>query len=80
MLQRACKAANVRYGRTAGGITWHTATRATGATRMLRDRTDLRTVQQVGNWKDIRSVQSYLETDTRAARRAVNRIGGVTGT
>lgn len=81
MLQRACARAKIPYGRAVGGITWHTATRATGATRMLRDGIDLRIVQKVGNWADIRSAQSYLESDSRAERRAVNQIGRrVTGT
>jgi integrase len=75
MLKRACKAARVPYGRGIGGVTFHTATRATGATRMLRSGVDLRTVQQIGNWSDIRSAQSYFEADRRVERRAVNTIG-----
>ncbi len=77
MLKRACARCHppIPYGRMAGGITWHTATRATGATRMLRKGADLRVVQGVGNWKDIRSVQTYLHSDKKAERNAVNLIG-----
>lgn len=71
MLERACKRAKIPYGWTNGGITFHTATRATGATRMLRKGFDLRTVQGAGNWKDIRAVQEYLHTDDAEVRRAV---------
>lgn len=75
MLERACKRAGVPYGRAAGGVTFHTATRASGATRMLRAGTDPRTVQGVGHWEDFRSLQDYLETDDRLKQQAVNTIG-----
>lgn len=73
LLQRACKRANIPYGRGIG-VTFHTATRATGATRMLRAGKDPRTVQAVGNWKDFRSMQRYLHPDTQHMREAVNAI------
>jgi integrase len=77
ILKRACDTAKpkIPYGRAIGGVTFHTATRATGATRMLRAGEDLRTVQKVGNWADLRSVQAYLEPNLKGERRAVNRIG-----
>lgn len=77
MLQRACARCTppVPYGRVAGGITFHTGTRATGATRMLRAGHDVKTVQAVGNWKDLRSMQTYLETDRTLTTAAVNTIG-----
>ena len=76
-LRRACARCRpkVPYGRAVAGVTFHTATRATAATRMLRSGIDLRTVQEVGNWEDLRSVQRYLHTDARRTRQAVNRIG-----
>lgn len=77
LLQRACKRANIPYGR-GQGVTFHTATRATGATRMLRAGKDPRTVQAVGNWKDFRSMQRYLHPDTEHMREAVNAIAPVT--
>ncbi len=75
MLRRACTRAKLPYGRTMGGVTFHTATRASGATRMLRAGVDPRTVQAVGNWHDFRSMQEYLQTDDRLMRQAVNTIG-----
>lgn len=50
MLQRACAAAKVPYGRV-NGLTFHWATRRTGATRMLTHGVDIGTVQKVGRWK-----------------------------
>lgn len=75
MLKRACHRARVPYGRAVGGLTFHTATRASGATRMLRAGVDPSTVQAVGNWRDFRSMQEYLQTDDRLMRQAVNQIG-----
>jgi integrase len=77
MLKRACARCTppVPYGRAVAGITFHTGTRATGATRMLQAGADLRTVQGVGNWKDIRSVQDYLHTDEPHKQAAVALIG-----
>lgn len=77
MLRSACKRAGLRYGRGLG-LTFHTATRASGATRMLRAGVDPKTVQAVGNWKDFRAMQTYLQTDDRLRREAVNRVGGAT--
>lgn len=77
-LRRMCEQAGVPYGRAIGGITFHTGTRATGATRMLQRGHDLRTVQEVGNWGDIRSVQEYLHTDRAHVRAAVESIGAPT--
>jgi hypothetical protein len=78
MLERACKRAKIPYGRAAGGVTFHTATRATGATRMLRQHVDPATVQAIGNWKDFRAMQEYLEPDAAHMTRAVNLIAPIT--
>lgn len=77
MLQRACARCHppIPYGRAVKGITFHTSTRATGATRMLRAGIDLRTLMEVGNWKDVRAAQEYLTSDQALKRRAVNQIG-----
>lgn len=75
-LQRACAACTppIPYGRAIGGITFHTATRATGATRMLQRGVDPRTVQSVGNWASFEQMGTYLHTDTERKRRAVELI------
>lgn len=76
LLQRACTRAGIPYGRAQGGITWHSATRATGATRMLQAGADPTTVQAVGHWRDVRAMQRYLHTDDARLRAAVDTIGG----
>lgn len=75
LLKRACARCvpPIPYGRGIG-VTFHTATRATGATRMLRAGVDPRTVQAVGNWKDFRAMQEYLQPDSAHLRAAVNTI------
>lgn len=73
MLKAACKRAKIRYGRGIG-ITFHTGTRATGATRMLRAQVDPKTVQRVGNWKDPRAMDLYLHSSPALMRAAVNTI------
>lgn len=71
-LKRKCHQAKIPYGRGIGGVTFHTATRATGATRLLREGADLRTLQEAGNWRDIRSVQEYLHADHARLKEAMN--------
>ncbi len=47
-----CKLADVPYGKAQGGVTFHWATRRTGATRMLMQHgVPLPVVQRHGNWK-----------------------------
>lgn len=74
LLQRACKAAvpRVPYGRAIAGITWHTGTRATGATRMLRAGADAKTVQAIGHWASLEQMGEYLQTDMDLMAAAVN--------
>lgn len=74
MLKRACKRAKIPYGRAVAGVTFHTATRATGATRMLQAGVDPKTVQEIGNWKTLEQMADYLVTDMGLKRAAVNRI------
>jgi Phage integrase family len=51
-LEYLCRKAKLPYGRTKGGITFHWATRRTGATRFLIDQqAPLAIVQKQGNWK-----------------------------
>ena len=47
-----CKKAGLRYGRQHGGLTFHWATRRTGATRYLLEKgAPISAVQKQGNWK-----------------------------
>jgi integrase len=47
-----CTKAGLRYGRTHGGLTFHWATRRTGATRYLLEKgAPISAVQKQGNWK-----------------------------
>jgi integrase len=71
LLQRACKRAGVPYGRAHGGITFHTGTRATGATRLLRAGVDPKTVQAIGNWASFDQMGDYLQTDMDRKRAAI---------
>ncbi len=51
-LEYLCTRAGLTYGRTKGGITWHWATRRTGATRLLvKKKVPISVVQRLGNWK-----------------------------
>jgi integrase len=76
MLESACAKAGVPYGRAHGGITFHWATRRTGATRMIQANVDLKTVQAIGHWKtaDV-MLDIYAEADPKAARAAVELVG-----
>ena len=63
-VQRAAKACGIPWGLEQGGIVWHTATRATGATRLLRDHgIDIRTVQLMGGWRSLDQMAEYLGLD-----------------
>ncbi len=74
MFARACKRAGVPYGRGAMRVTWHTTTRASGATRMLQRGVDPATVQQIGHWADLKVMSTYLQTNDARKRDAVERI------
>lgn len=64
IVRRAIKRAGIRWGLTNHGVVWHTMTRATGATRLLRDyRVDVRTVQLIGGWKSLDQMAAYLGVD-----------------
>jgi integrase len=73
LLERLCKRAGVPYGRKKGGITFHWATRRTGATRMLiNKRIPVPVVQRQGTWKnpDV-MLQIYAEADRKSLLAAV---------
>ncbi len=73
VLKRLCHRARVPYGRAKGGLTFHWATRKTGATRLIVDRhAPVPAVQRQGNWKTADVLLSlYAEADTKAQQRAV---------
>jgi integrase len=73
MLEAACARAGLPWGRRQSGITFHWATRRTGATRLIRDRrVDLKTVQQIGGWKRPEvMLDIYAETNDEALLAAV---------
>lgn len=82
-LRRACARCTppIPFGRAAGGITFHGATRATGATRMLRAQVDPRTVQKIGNWASFTTMGRYLaagDMDVRAKAVELIAPGAVT--
>jgi integrase len=74
-LEYLCQQARppIPYGRKAGGLTFHWATRRTGATRMLiRDRVAVPIVQRIGGWKKPAVLlEIYSEADRRDLLRAV---------
>lgn len=75
-LKRVCAKAGVRYGRKQGGLTFHAATRHTGATRMAAAGVDLRTIQEVGGWANINMLQKYVHPASQTLRDAVEKVGG----
>jgi len=76
MLEYACERAGLDYGRAKGGLTFHWATRRTGATRMIQRKVDLKTVQAIGHWKTADVVLDiYAEANPTKARAAVELVG-----
>jgi hypothetical protein len=78
MLEWACKKAAIPYGRYTG-ITWHTATRHTGATRLSEAGYNTLVIQQVGGWKSAAMVRRYSHLDAVKAEavEAIGRSGSV---
>jgi integrase len=61
---KATAQAGLPWGLKRDGINWHTATRASGATRMLREyKVDIRTIQLLGNWSSLDQLSEYLGID-----------------
>jgi integrase len=79
-LQRACVQAGLPYGRTRHGITFHWATRRTGATRMIQRGGEkaIGVVQRIGGWKDpsvlIGIYQETMNSELQAAVDSVSPI------
>jgi len=68
VIKKLCKKAGVAYGKKLGGITFHWATRKTGATRLvLEQKTPIPIVQRQGDWKTSDVLMSiYAEADDAA--------------
>lgn len=73
MFELYCLKAGVRYGRKRG-VTWHSATRHTGATRMVTGGADLRTVQEIGGWASLDMLQRYSHPGLAQKRAAVDLV------
>lgn len=74
MLEAGCKRAGIPYGRGIG-LTFH-GLRHEGASRMLEQGVDVKTVQELGGWTDMRAIQRYLHPTEARKTAAVERIGG----
>lgn len=72
-LKRKCERAKVPYGRAKGGITFHSF-RHTGASRLLEEGVDVRTVQELGGWASLRMLERYTHPTLATKRKAVERI------
>jgi integrase len=77
VLREACERAQLPYGRKDQGITFHWATRRTGASRIIRKGGEkvIAIAQQLGNWKDAKVlIGIYQETTTADMIAAVESI------
>lgn len=72
------RAAKIPAGRKADGLTFHSL-RHTGASRMLAAGVDIKTVQQLGGWKNLRVLERYLHPTDAQRREAVETIGRASG-
>ena len=80
-LEYLCKKAGVTYGRKQGGITFHWATRRTGATRLLIAKGQpIPVVQRLGDWKhpDV-LLAIYAEAQREDLLKAVGASGSEAG-
>lgn len=74
MLEHACARTTppIPFGRANRGITFHWGTRRTGASRMIANNVDPKTVQRIGHWATAELVLDiYAEAIDANARRAV---------
>ena len=72
-----CERAKIPLGRKDGGISFH-CLRHTGASRMLARGVDVKTVMELGGWKNLHVLEKYLhptDAQKRAAVEAVSRRG-----
>jgi len=68
----------VKAGLKGRGITPHTL-RHTFATHLIRNGTDIRTVQELLGHSDIQTTARYLHSDTRTKQLAVDKLDGLLG-
>lgn len=74
IVRRAAKRAGLRWGLRDHGVVWHTMTRASGATRMLREfGVDIRTVQLIGGWSSLDQMAQYLGIESAAEPASASR-------
>lgn len=76
VFQKLCAKAHVKYGRAKGGLTFHWATRKTGATRLVNERrAPIPAVQRQGNWKtpDV-LLAIYAEANRAGQSRAIRAL------
>lgn len=74
MFMTACQRARVATGRATGGISFH-CLRHTGASRMLAAGVDVKTVMEIGGWKNLKVLERYLHANEDRKLSAVNHIG-----
>lgn len=64
VVRQAVERADLPWGLKNHGVVWHTMTRASGATRLIRDYgIDVRTVQLMGPWRSLDQMAEYLGVD-----------------
>lgn len=74
MFVEACQRASVPTGRKTGGVSFH-CLRHTGASRMLAAGVDIKTVMEIGGWKNLHMLQRYLHPTDETKQQAVEAIG-----
>lgn len=74
MFTAACARAKVQMGRKTGGVSFH-CLRHTGASRMLAAGVDVKTVMEIGGWKNLKILERYLHPTDERKIEAVNTIG-----
>ena len=71
--KRLCDKAGLQTGRKTGGISFH-CLRHTGASRMLARGVDVKTVMELGGWKNLAVLERYLHPTDEQKRAAVERV------
>lgn len=74
MFDAALRKAKIPTGRKTGGVSFH-CLRHTGASRMLEAGVDVKTVMEIGGWKNLKVMERYLHPTDARKREAVNAIG-----
>lgn len=73
MFEAACERAKIPLVRKTGGVSFH-CLRHTGASRMLAAGVDVKTVMEIGGWKNLAVMQRYLHPTDERKQAAVNLI------